>query len=99
MRFLLALMALGLLCVAPQASACQWFGTQLECDLGGRQLLIGTQAVAAPAYAGAFRPQRLQGNDGLLDRGVHTSPLRLDVQNVGGNPGLCHKFGNEIYCY
>jgi hypothetical protein len=100
-RFLFALMALGLLGAAPQASAaCRWFGSQLECDLGGSQLLVGTQASAEPAYAGAVRPQPVQGRDELLDHGaVPERPLRLDLQNVGVDPGSCRRIGNETYCY
>jgi len=100
-RFLLALMALGLFGATPQASAaCRWFGTQLECDLGESQVLIGTQKMAEPAYAGALRPQPLQRSDGLLDaRAVPERPLRFDLQNVGVDPGLCRKLGNETYCY
>ena len=100
-RFLLALMALGLLGLATQApAACRWFGTQVECDLGGSQLTIGTQRVPEPTCARAFGRQLLQGCDGLLDdRALAAWPLRLDLQNVGADPGLCRKLGNEIYCY
>jgi hypothetical protein len=41
------------------SAACRWFGTQLECDLGGSQVLIGTQELAEPVYAGALTPQPL----------------------------------------
>src|SRR5437899_661578 len=54
-RFLLALMALGLFGATPQASAaCRWFGTQLECDLGESQVLIGTQKMAEAASVAEF---------------------------------------------
>ena len=100
-RFLLGLMALGLFGATPQASAaCRWFGTQLQCDLGGSQVLIGTQQVAKPAYAGDLRPQPLLQSDGLLDAGaVPEGTLRLDLQNIGVYPGFCQKWGNETYCY
>ena len=83
-RFLLALMALGLFGATRQASAaCRWFGTQLECDLGGSQVLIGTQKMAEPSYAGALRPQQLQNSGKLLDaRAVPERPIRFDLQNV-----------------
>ena len=43
-RLVPVVMALGLLAAAaPSTAACRWFGTQLECDLGGSQVLIGTQ--------------------------------------------------------
>jgi len=100
-RFLIALMALGLLGLATQApAACRRFGTQVECDLGRSQVIIGTQRSPEPTCARAFGPQLLQGCDGLLDDRVLAEwPLRLDLQNVGSDPGLCRKLGNEIYCY
>ena len=99
MRFPLALMTLGLLAAAAQApAACRQFGTQLECDLGGSQLLIGTQAAPAAAYGSSLRPQLLQGGD-LDDRPTPRWPLRLDFQNVGVDPSLCRRIGNETYCY
>jgi len=99
MRFPLALMTLGLLAAAAQApAACRQFGTQLECDLSGSQLLIGTQAAAAPTHAGAPQPQLLQGGD-LDFRPVPRWPFRLELQNVGVDPSLCRRIGNETYCY
>ncbi len=100
-RLLSALMAFGLLGAATAApAACHWFGTQLECDLGGRQLLIGTQTAADPSDATGLRPQPFSGLDGLFGgRAVSEWPLRLEIQNVGTDPGLCRKFGNETYCY
>jgi hypothetical protein len=100
-RFLFALMALGLLGAAPQASAaCRWFGSQLECDIGGSQLLLGTQAAAEPAYVGALRPQPIHGSNELLSLGaVPEAPLRLNLQNVGVDPNSCRRIGNETYCY
>ena len=94
------LIAFGLLCAATRApAACRWFGTQLECDLGESQVLIGTQKMAEPAYAGALRPQPLQRSDELDASAAPERPFRLDLQNVGVDPGLCRKFGNETYCY
>src|SRR5207247_163835 len=91
MRSALVLMALVLLGTATEAPAvCRRFGTQLECALGGSQLLLGTQAAAEPAYANALKPQLLQGGDGLLDdRPPPRWPLRLELQNVGVDPSLC----------
>ncbi|SRR6059036_1129125 len=100
-RFLFALLALGLFGATPQASAaCRWFGTQLECNLGGSQVLIGTQEVAEPVYAGALTPQLLQRSDALLDaRAVPERSFRFNLQNFGVNAGFCRKWGNETYCY
>src|SRR5207249_10418473 len=99
MRVVLVLMALVLLGTATEApAACRRFGTQLECALGGSQLLIGTQAEAAPAYAGAPRPQLLQGGD-LDFRPRPRWPFRLELQNVGVGPSLRRQIGNEAYGY
>src|SRR5438034_7608606 len=102
MRLVPVVMALGLLAAAtPSSAACRWFGTQLQCDLGGNQVLIGTQQVAEPAYAGALRAQPLLQSGELLDaRALPEGPLlRLDLQNIGVYPGFCQKWGNETYCY
>src|SRR6476661_5719584 len=49
------LIMVGVLAAAPRASsACQWFGTQLECDLGASRVVIGTQAAEQPTYARSF---------------------------------------------
>jgi len=100
-RFLLALMALGLLGLATRApAACRRFGTQAECDLGGGQLMIGTQRVPEPTCARGFGQPLLQGCHGFLDdRALAEWPLLFELQNVGTDPGLCRKLGNEIYCY
>ncbi len=101
-RFLCTLVALGLLGASPRAwASCRWFGTQLECEFGGRQLSIGTQTAAEPSYVGALRAQPLDGGDALFDERLPVTswPLRLEFQNVGTDPGLCWKFGNETYCH
>ncbi len=100
-RLVPALIVLGLLSAATQSSAaCRWFGTQLECELGGSQLSFGTQAADEPAYARAFRPQPFHGNVGVLDGRVASGwPLRLEIQDVGTDPRLCRKLGNETYCH
>ena len=99
-RFLPVLVAFGLLGATTNASAaCHRLGTQLECDLGGREVVIGTQATAEPRYAQIFRPHLLNGGSGVLDEHpVPDGPLRLELQNVGVDPGLCWKLGNETYC-
>jgi hypothetical protein len=80
------------------SAACRRFGTQLECDLGDRELVIGTQVEAQPGYARAFHPNLLtSGTDVFDDRAA--APLRLELQNVGTDPGLCWKLGNETHCH
>lgn len=97
-RLLIAAAVLGL---ATQASAaCGWYGTQLECRFGGSDVLVGTQNVDRPTRVRGFEPQALRAGAPLLeDRPLSTSFLRVELQNVGTAPGLCHKVGNETYCY
>jgi hypothetical protein len=94
-------MALGLLAVAtPLSAGCRWFGTQLECGLGGSQVLIGTQAEDAPAAVTRFRPLSFHGSGGLLDDRVAPQwPFRIELQNIGADPRLCRRIQDETYCY
>jgi hypothetical protein len=79
---------------------CHRYGTQLECALGGRELVIGTQREADPAYAGEFRPQTFQATRRVLDGGARFDRrFRVELQNVARDPGLCWKLGAETYCY
>jgi hypothetical protein len=100
-RLVTAVMALGLLAAAtPSSAGCRWFGTQLQCDLRGNQVLIGTQAEDEPAYLRPFRPAGLHGGGALLpDRVAPDRPFRVDLQDVGADPRLCREIGNETYCY
>ena len=101
MRFLPALLALGLLSAATNApAACQWFGTQLVCALGGSELSMGTQTAVEPIYATAFQPLAFNVSPGLPNNGTLLGwPFRVEIQNIGADPGLCRKVGNETYCY
>src|SRR2546425_8485297 len=79
MRFAFVLTALVLLGTATEApAACRRFGTPLEGDLRGGQLLIGTQATPAPPYARSLPPQLLQGG-GLRGPPPPRGPLRPEV--------------------
>ena len=99
--FRLAVTAAGLLVLATQArAACGWFGTQLECDVGRGQLSLGTQRAAEPACSPAFASLSLvQGCEGVADDVVPAGRFRIELQNVGADPGLCRQIGNETYCY
>jgi len=101
MRILPALLAVGLLSAATNAPAsCRWFGTQVVCALGGSQLSIGTQTAVEPTYATAVPPLPFNGSPRLLDNGTPLGqPFRLELQNIGVEPDLCRKIGDEAYCY
>jgi hypothetical protein len=101
MRLVRTVMALGLLAAAtPTWAGCRWFGTQLDCDLGASQVVLGTQAEDEPAHARPFAPQGLHGGSRLLDDPVGPErPFRIELQNIGADPRLCRAIGNETYCY
>jgi hypothetical protein len=85
----------------PVSAACRWFGTQLECDLAGRSVVLGTQTAEDPRYTRSLRVQSFQGRAARLldDRDTSGSPFRLELQDVGTDPSLCRTIGNERYCY
>ena len=95
------LLMVGVLAAAPRASAaCRWFGTQVECDLWGSRVVIGTQAAEEPTHAGSLPIRSFHGNRGFPDD--HTAsrhPLEIELQDFGADPSLCRKIGNETYCY
>lgn len=101
MRCLRVVLALGVLGAPLQAmAACRRYGTQLDCVLGGRQVVIGTQREADPAYTGELRPQTFQATRRLLaERPRFAGSFRIELQNVARDPGLCWRLGDETYCY
>ncbi len=98
---LTTLALLGMLVgAAPAGAACERFGTQLDCAIGGRQVVIGTQAANEPTHGTpSFRPQGFHGNGRLLAGRLATTPLRIELQDVGVDASLCRRIGNEGYCY
>jgi len=98
---MLALITICTLAVAsPASAACRWFGTQLECDLGANRVLMGTQRAHEPTYAGSLTPQAFRGTDALLViRPALPRSFQLQLQDIGADPSLCRKIGNETYCY
>jgi hypothetical protein len=91
--------AVALAAFPTTSGACRWYGTQLQCDVGGRRLVIGTQTAEAP---GAFFPVRaLNGARGLPVRAAVASASRLQIhlQDFSDDPARCHRIGNETYCY
>jgi hypothetical protein len=95
------LIMVGVLAVAAHASAaCRWFGTQVECGVGASRVLIGTQAAEVPTYARSFPIHSFHGDSGLReDRAAPWRRFEIDLQDVGADPSLCRKIGNETYCY
>jgi hypothetical protein len=100
-RLMPVLIMVCVLAAASHASAaCRWFGTQLDCDLGASRVVIGTQAADEPTYARSFRLQPFHGTDRFLDdRAASALPFELELQDIGADPSLCRRIGNETYCY
>ena len=97
----LALIMVGALAAPPGASAaCRWFGTQLECELRGRQVVIGTQVAAEPAYRDSFPIRAFRGDAPLTDdHAAPPLPFAIELQDFGADPRDCGSIGNETYCY
>ena len=94
------LIMVGVLAVAAHASAaCRWFGTQVECGVGTSSVVIGTQAATVPTYAWSLPILSFHGDSGREDRAAPSRRFEIDVQDVGADPSLCRKIGNETYCY
>jgi hypothetical protein len=96
-----ALAVVGVLLIgAPVSAVCRPFGTQVECEGRMSRLVLGTQTSRAPTYARSLRPQAFQGSWRLGDgRAALERPLQLDLQDIGTDPNLCRRIGNETYCY
>ena len=90
----------AVLAIAPRASAaCRPFGTQLECDVGSKRVVIGTQAAAQPACARSFPLLSFAGDDCSQNDPAPAHEMRIQLQDVGTDPQLCRTIGNETYCY
>ena len=99
-RRLWLLIILGAFLPAGARAGCERFGTQLDCAIAGRPVVIGTQAADDPRYATSpFDPQPFQGNARLLDDRPRSEPLRIEIQDIGRDPSLCRRIGDETYCY
>ena len=96
----LVIVIAAVLAIAPRASAaCRPFGTQLECDVGSNRLVIGTQAAARPSCAPSFSVLSFAGDVCLPNEPAPAREPRIQLQDVGTDPQLCRKIGNETYCY
>src|SRR4030095_1272542 len=92
------LIAVLLIATAPASAACRRFGTQIDCALGESRLVVGTQAEPEPHYAMSLRLQAFQGEGAIRDDRT-ARPLQLRLQDIGNDPSLCRRIGNESYCY
>ena len=94
------LIVLGVLAGPVRAdAACLWYGTQLDCQLGDGRLVLGSQTGDPTRGITSLRPQPLQGGGGLLARRPSPAAIGLSVQDIGTDPSLCRRIGNETYCY
>jgi hypothetical protein len=99
MRSVLLVVTLGVLAAPVIASAaCRRFGTQLDCVVAGRAIVIGSQRDAEPTYAGEFRPQTFNRGRTLFD-GRTRGAFPIELQNVARDASLCRTIGDETYCY
>ena len=90
----------AMLAIAPAASAaCRPFGTQLECDVGSNRVVIGTQAAAQPTCTPSLAVLSFAGDVCFPNDPAPSHELRIQLQDVGTDPQLCRKIGNETYCY
>ena len=101
MTWLRVLIVAVVLTATPRESAgCRWFGTQLECDVGGSRVVIGTQAAQERSYARSFPTHSFRADDGFpVEHPAPRQPFAIELQDVGADPGLCRKIGNETYCH
>ena len=100
-RLLVLTLAAGLIAAPAHAAKCGLFGTQLECGLRAGDVVIGTQVSGEPSRAtSSFRPQPFHGDSRLLaERTRPAGRVRIELQDIGADPSLCRRIGNEGYCY
>lgn len=99
-RFAFAIVVAGLLGASTAQAKCGLFGTQLECGLAAGEVVIGTQVADEPRYAASsVRPQGFHGNARLLDGRRPAHRVQIELQDIGTDPSLCRRIGNEDYCY
>ena|SRR5689334_5120937 len=100
MRASTTLAIAAVLAIAARApAACRPVGTQLECDVGSNRVVIGTQAAARPSCAPSFSVLSFAGDVCLPNEPAPAREPRIQLQDVGTDPQLCRKIGNETYCY
>ena len=88
------------LAIAPRGSAaCRPFGTQLECDVETSRVVIGTQTGAQPTRSPSFPCFSFAGDECFRNDPAPPRALQVQLQDIGTDPQLCRKIGNETYCY
>ncbi len=95
------LIVAGLIGASSAHARCGRFGTQLECGLGGGEVVVGTQVAEEPHRADtSVRFHSLQGTARpFMERMRLADRVRIEVQDIGTDPSLCRRIGNEGYCY
>src|SRR6185295_18080577 len=94
------LIMVALVVAMPRPSAaCRRAGTQLECDVAGRRVVVGRQV--AEQTPQRFPTLSFHGGNGAFPDDDAPAGRRsgIELQNVGVDPTLCRKIGNETYCY
>jgi hypothetical protein len=85
---------------SPAAAACERYGTQLECVIAGRQVVLGTQTDDAPDDSGSLPLHSLLGAPHLPDARSASAPhVDVDLQDFDADSSMCRRYGNETYCY
>jgi hypothetical protein len=95
------LIVAGLIGASSAHARCGIFGTQLECGLGAGEVVMGTQIADEPRHADTpVRYHSLQGSARpFMERLRLADRVRIEVQDIGTDPSLCRRIGNEGYCY
>jgi hypothetical protein len=76
-------------------------GRSSRCGLGTGEVVIGTQVADEPRHADtSIRFHSLQGTARpFVDRARPAERGRIELQDIGTDPSLCRRIGNESYCY
>src|SRR5262245_54303157 len=98
MKATVLMLAAGLVTASNVSGACRPSGTQLDCDLGSRRVVIGTQSAAPTTRARPWPTLSFSDDAGFADDPVPRG-LQIHLQDFAIEPQLCRRIGNETYCY
>ena len=99
MKRMIFTFVVALAAASTAGASCREVGTQVHCTLGSSDLVLGTQTADEPAFGG-LPVFPLQGGGEPVDRRpAFSPPFRVELQNVGIDPRLCWRFGDETYCH